>query len=71
MDSRFFQKTTEDSIVLNAGTTEETIARADVKRVRLKKAGLRGRNRVIAGVGLAAGPGAKLKGWFPNAGKAC
>jgi hypothetical protein len=74
----FFQKATDHSIVLNAATSQETIEKAEVKRVQLKKSGHRGRNTLIGlGVGtaggLATGAGLDAKmndDWFPNAGKA-
>jgi hypothetical protein len=75
----FIQRVTPDSLLLNATTGQETLARADVRRVSLKKPGHRGRNTLIglgigAGAGLAAGAGIDAQSnssdWFPYAGKA-
>jgi hypothetical protein len=52
----FFQKAAPDAIVVNAATSQERIARADVKRVELKRAGHRGRNTLI-GLGIGTGGG--------------
>jgi hypothetical protein len=74
----FLQKADADSLTINATTSQETLARQDVKRVQTKRQGHRGRNTLIgfavgtAG-GLAAGAGvdhADTGSWFPNAGKA-
>lgn len=74
----FLQSGTEDALVINATTSQETVARQDVKRVHLKKPGHRGRNTLIGlgigmGGGLAAGAVVDSRtrdNWFPNAGKA-
>ncbi|MBN9663404.1 MAG: hypothetical protein J0H49_34710 [Acidobacteria bacterium] len=75
----FVQRVTPDSLLLNATTSQETLARADVRRLSLKKPGHRGRNTLIglgigAGAGLAAGAGidaqSNASDWFPYAGKA-
>jgi len=74
----FFQQATPEAIVLNAAKSQETFARAEVRRVQLKKPGHRGRNTLI---GLAIGTTAGLTAgavidskatdyWFPNVGKA-
>ena len=74
----FIQKADADSLAINATTSQETLARKDVKRVQTKRQGHRGRNTLIglavgtAG-GLAAGAGVDHGGgdsWFPNIGKA-
>ena len=74
----FLQKVTPDSLAINATTSQETLARADIKKVQLKRKGHRGRNTLIglgigAGGGLAVGAGldhSNAGGWFPNLGKA-
>jgi hypothetical protein len=74
----FLQKSEAESLTINATTSQETLARQDVKRVHWKRAGHRGRNTLI---GLAVGTGGRLAagaaidhsyggGWFPNLGKA-
>jgi len=74
----FFQKNDADSLMINATTSQETLARQDVKRVQSKRPGHRGRNTLIglgvgAGGGLAVGAGldhANQTGWFSDFGKA-
>ena len=63
----FLQRSDADSLVINAPTSQETLARQDVRRVQSKRAGHRGRNTLIGlGVGfaggLAAGP-ASTRRW--------
>ena len=75
----FLQSVTADAVSINATTSQESLARPDVRRVAVKKPGHRGRNTLIglaigAGAGLAAGSGVDAKGatggdWLPNAGK--
>ena len=62
----FFQTAAPDGIVVNAATSQQVLARKDVKRVQLKKPGHRGRNTLIglgvgAGIGLATGAGLDAK----------
>jgi hypothetical protein len=52
----FFQKSTTDTLVVSASRSEESLTRADVLRVQLKKPGHRGRNTLI-GLGVGAGTG--------------
>jgi hypothetical protein len=74
----FLQKVTSDSLAINATTSQETLSRAEIKRVQLKRKGHRGRNALIGlligtGGGLAIGAGADRSAsgsWFPDAGKA-
>lgn len=74
----FLQKSDSHSLVINATTSQETLARDDVKRVQSKRPGHRGRNTLIGlgaglGGGLAAGAivdHADRGSWFPNLGKA-
>jgi hypothetical protein len=75
----FVQSVTPESLAINATTSQETLARQDIRRVALKKPGHRGRNTLIglaigAGAGLAAGAGVDAQAnsgdWFPDAGKA-
>lgn len=74
----FLQGATADSIVLNATTSQETLARADIRRIQLKRPGHRGRNTLIglaigAVSGLAFGAAVDHEShssWFPNLGKA-
>lgn len=75
----FIQRATPDSLMLNAATGQETLARVEVRRVSLKKQGHRGRNTLIGlgigtAAGLAAGAGidsqSTSRDWFPYAGKA-
>ena len=74
----FLQRVTPDSLAINAPTSQETLSRADIKRVQVKRTGHRGRNTLI---GLLSGTGGGLAigaavdhgtggGWFPNIGKA-
>ena len=73
----FLQKTDGDSLVINATTSQATLARQDVKRVHSKRQGHRGRNTLIGlGVGAAGGLGigaglhhANQTGWFSDFGK--
>src|SRR3954454_20117607 len=73
----FFQKNDADSLAINATTSQETLARQDVKRVQSKRPGHRGRNTLIGlGVGavggFALGAGADhaaTSNWLPNVGK--
>jgi hypothetical protein len=69
---------TSDSLDINAATRQETLPRAEIRMVQLKRNGHRWRNTLI---GLAIGGGGGLaigaavdhgnrSGWFPNAGKA-
>ena len=52
----FLQTAAADSLQINATTSQETIARLDIKRVRLKRPGHRGRNTLIGlGIGAAGG----------------
>ena len=74
----FLQRTDADSLTINATTSQEALARQDVKRVQAKRPGHRGRNTLIgfaAGTagGLAAGAAVDHSdrgSWFPNIGKA-
>jgi hypothetical protein len=74
----FLQKSDADSLSINATTSQETLARDDVKRVQSKRPGHRGRNTLIGlGVGMGGGlaVGAAIDhgtggSWFPNLGKA-
>lgn len=74
----FLQSATADSLLLNATTSQESVARTDVRRVQQKRKGHRGRNTLIGlGIGLGGGliAGAAIDSkisddWFPNAGKA-
>lgn len=74
----FVQSVTPESLLINATTSQEALARPDVRRVALKKPGHRGRNTLIglaigtgAGLGVGAGLDAKMNdSWFPNVGKA-
>ena len=55
----FLQNATADGLALNATTSQERLARQEIKRVQLKRPGHRGRNTLIgfligAGTGLAA-----------------
>ena len=54
----FLQKADADSLAINATTSQETLARQDVKRVQTKRQGHRGRNTLI---GLAVGRPAGLR----------
>ncbi|MGJ5817981.1 hypothetical protein [Paludibaculum fermentans] len=74
----FLLRVTPESVLLNATTSQETLARAAILRVALKKPGRRGRNTLIglgigAAGGLAIGAGIDARsnsgGWFQNAGK--
>ncbi len=73
----FLQGATPDTLAINATTSQETLARQDIRRVQWKRPGHRGRNTLI---GLAAGAsggliaGAALDAtsnddWFRNVGK--
>jgi hypothetical protein len=74
----FLQSATQESLALNAATSQETLPRVDVKRVQMKRPGHRGRNTLIglgvgsaAGLATGAGIDASTNGdWFPNFGKA-
>jgi len=72
------QRVTSDSLAINAATSQETLSRAEIKRVQLKRKGRRGRNTLIGlligtGGGLAIGAAADHSArdtWFRNFGKA-
>jgi hypothetical protein len=74
----FLQRVTDDSLAINAATSQESLSRQDIRRVALKRPGHRGRNTLIglaigAGGGLAAGAGIDARdnsSWFRNFGKA-
>lgn len=58
---------TDESLIIIAANSQETLARAQVKKVALKKASHRGRNTLIglgigAGAGLAIGAGVDSSG---------
>ena len=74
----FVQSVTSDSLQINATTSQEAIARQEIRSVALKRPGHRGRNTLIGlaigtGGGLAVGAALDAKtapwNWFPNAGK--
>jgi hypothetical protein len=72
----YFQNATPDAIVVNAATSQEMLARVDVRRVQLKRPSHRGRNTLIglaagAGGGMAAGAAfdAKADFLYEHAGK--
>jgi hypothetical protein len=52
----FVVSVTPESLVVNSKTSQETLARQDIRRVALKRRGHRGRNTLIGlGVGTGAG----------------
>jgi hypothetical protein len=74
----FVQRVTPESLAINATTSQETLARQDIRRVALKRPGHRGRNTLIGlaigtGAGLAVGAGVDVKSgpgrMFPDLGK--
>ena len=73
----FLQSASADSLVINASTSQERLAKAQVKRVQVKRPGHRGRNTLIGlavGTGVGLGTGAAVDsrnkgGIFPDAGK--
>jgi len=76
----FLQRATGDSLAVNATTSQETLARPEIKRVQVRQAGHRGRNTLI-GLGIGGATGLALgaaadrnsgSGWIlgGNAGKA-
>jgi len=75
----FLQSVSPDSLAINAATSQESLARQDIKLVSLKRPGHRGRNTLIglsvgAAGGLAAGAAidraTPSRGWFNNFGLA-
>jgi hypothetical protein len=75
------QKATSDSLTINGTANQETLSRAEIGRVQLKRKGHRGRNALIgfaigAGGGLAVGAAVDhhdardALNIFPSAGKA-
>jgi len=74
----FLQSATQDALEMNAPTSQETLPRAGVKRVQLKRPGHRGRNTLIGlgggaagGLAIGAAADARLNGdWFQNLAKA-
>ena len=72
----YLQRVTSDGIAINAPTSQEVVARTEVKRVQSKRASHRRRNTLIGfGVGASTGlvSGAildsKASDFLPNAGK--
>jgi hypothetical protein len=75
----FLQSVSPDSLAINAATSQESLARQDIKLVSLKRPGHRGRNTLIGlSIGAAGGlaTGAAIdratpsRGWFNNFGLA-
>jgi hypothetical protein len=75
----FLQQVTNDSLAINATTSQEMLPRPEIRRVALKRESHRGRNTLIGlgvgiGAGLATGAGIDAQtnhgDWFPSAGKA-
>lgn len=75
----FLQSVGPDSLAINAPTSQESLARQDIKLVSLKRPGHRGRNTLIGlSIGAAGGAASGVaidhatpsRGWFPNFGVA-
>jgi len=71
------QVVTPDSLAIHAAKSQATLARAEIKRVELRRNGHRGRNALIGlsigaggGLGIGAAVDQSSHGWFPNLGKA-
>ena len=72
------QAVTGDSLVIRTDKAQETLSRAQVRRIESRRASHRGRNALI-GLGIGAGSGLAVgaaidhgnhTNWFPNGGKA-
>src|SRR5271167_1307346 len=70
------QSSTDDSLIMVAASSQQTLARPQITKIATKGASHRGRNALIgfgigAGGGLAVGAGVDHgnNGWFQNIGK--
>lgn len=70
------QSTSDESLIMVAASSQQTLARAQITKVATKRESHRGRNALIglgvgAGGGLAVGAGVDHgdHGWFQNIGK--